>query len=105
MEYWLRLTKLFLVNLIVWCVVGLVIGFILRIAIFGMIVAGIAGIVYWMAGSFVSDKFAPELYEAQILEQRSAPKLYQVVEELSKAAGITPPLLKRSEERRVGKEC
>lgn len=94
MEYWLRLSKLFVVNLLVWCAVGLIFGFIVRLPYMGLIVAFVAGIAYWMAGSFISDKFAPELYEAEILEQRSAPKLYQVVEELSKAAGIVTPLLK-----------
>jgi heat shock protein HtpX len=94
LEYWLRISTLFLANLVVWCIPGLLIGLLLHLAIFGMVVTGFAGLLYWMAGSFVSDKFAPELYQAQTLEQRSAPRLYQVVEELSKAAGIVPPLLK-----------
>jgi Zn-dependent protease with chaperone function len=94
LEYWLRLAKLFVVNLIVWCVVGGVLGLIIRHPILGLVVGFLGGIVYWMIGSFISDKFAPELYAAQTLEQRSAPNLYQAVEDLSKAAGIVTPMLK-----------
>lgn len=91
MEYWIRLGKLFLTNLLVWCVLGSILGFLLRMPIFFLALGAVAGILYWMAASFVSDKFAPELYDAKLLEHRTAPRLYELVEALSRDAGIPSP--------------
>lgn len=88
-----RLTLMIIAIVLMWMGVCGVIGALLREWRGGLVVGGFIGIVYCGLTYLASEKFALDLYEATPLDSLQAPRLYEMVEELSAQVEIEPPLI------------
>lgn len=89
----LRLPLVVCVGCLSWAVLGAILGLIFRHALAGLIVGLIFGIVYVVIGVFASDKFPLDVWDAQLLESNTAPKLYEMLHELCDRADMDLPIV------------
>ena len=77
----------------VWVLVGWVIGLLARAPVPCLLIGLMVGLFFLLFCSFASDRFALDMYDGTLLDADQAPRLYEMVQEISAEAGIEPPLL------------
>lgn len=90
-----RLRLVFVVGVCVlfWALVGAVLGGLLRHPLGGLVCGLLLGSVYVVACSWAAPKFPSDVWDAKLLENVNAPKLYEMLHTLSDRTGIALPTL------------
>ena len=89
----LRLPLVICVSCLLWAALGAVFGALFRHALAGLILGLLFGIGYVVIGSWVADKFPLDVWDANLLENIHAPKLYEMIEALCERVGMEVPIL------------
>ena len=89
----LRLPLVVCVCCLSWAALGASLGALSRHALGGLILGLLLGIGYVVFGSWAADKFPLDVWDATLLENVHAPKLYEMVQALSERVGMEVPIL------------
>ncbi len=89
----LRLVLVVGVCVLCWALVGAVLGGLLRHPLGGFVCGLLLGSVYAVACSWAAPKFPGDVWDAKLLENVNAPKLYEMLHTLSERTGIALPTL------------
>ena len=89
----LRLVLVVGVCVLFWALVGAVLGGLLRHPLGGFVCGLLLGSVYAIACSWAAPKFPGDVWDAKLLENVNAPKLYEMLHTLSERTGIALPTL------------
>lgn len=89
----LRLVLVVGVCVLFWALVGAVLGGLLRHPLGGFVCGLLLGSVYAVACSWAAPKFPGDVWDAKLLENVNAPKLYEMLHTLSERTGIALPTL------------
>lgn len=76
-----------------WAALGALFGALGRHPLGGLIFGLLFGIGYVVFGSWAAEKFPLDVWDAQLLENVHAPKLYEMIHELSDRVGMEVPIL------------
>lgn len=74
-----------------WAALGAILGLIFRHALAGWIIGSIFGIAYAVVGVSAADKFPLDVWDAQLLESITAPKLHEMLHEICDRADADFP--------------
>lgn len=89
----LRLPLVFIACSLFWAALGLLLGASVRHAQAGFVWGLLFGIAYVVFGSWASEKFPSDIWEARLLENEWAPNLYEMLHELSAKMEVPVPTL------------
>lgn len=89
----LRLILVVCVCVLFWALVGAVLGGLFRHPLGGFVGGLLLGIVYAIACSWAAPKFPGDVWDAKLLENVHAPKLYEMLHALSDRTGLALPTL------------
>ena len=89
----LRLPLVICVCCLCWAALGATIGALFRHALGGLILGLLFGIGYVVFGSWAAEKFPLDVWDANLLENVHAPKLYEMIQALSERVGMETPIL------------
>ena len=89
----LRLPLVICVCCLCWAALGATIGALFRHAFGGLILGLLFGIGYVVFGSWAAEKFPLDVWDANLLENVHAPKLYEMIQALSERVGMETPIL------------
>lgn len=88
------MAALYAAGCLFWSILGALLFWPMGHPIIGAIFGWLLGAAYWLMSCWASEKFALDLYGAEILTPELAPNLVEMVQELSTAAGLEePPML------------
>ncbi|MGO8671954.1 MAG: M48 family metalloprotease [Capsulimonadaceae bacterium] len=88
-----RMALLFLACGLMFGVVGALIGLACQDPMLGFVIGVCVGTFYCAIASWGTDRFALDIYDAEVIAKNAAPNLYKTVAKLSAAVGIDPPIL------------
>src|SRR4051812_29866263 len=89
----LRIFGLFMTSCLLWTLMGFVLGLIMGAVGVGVFLGIVVGIANWFVCTWSSEKFALDLYDAELLDSEKAPGMNDMIRELSQEIGIETPLL------------
>ncbi len=89
----LRLPLVICVCCLLWAALGAVFGALFRHALAGLILGLLFGIGYVVIGSSAAEKFPLDVWDAALLENVHAPKLYEMIQALCERVGMDSPIL------------
>lgn len=76
-----------------WTILGLALGAVLHHPLGGFVCGVLVGVVYNAVGSWAADKFPGDVWDAKLLENSSAPNLYEMLHALCSRTGQALPTL------------
>ena len=76
-----------------WAVLGAILGRFSHHTLMGLILGLLFGIGYVVFGSWAAEKFPLDVWDAKLLENVHAPKLYEMIHELCERVDIEAPIL------------
>ena len=76
-----------------WAGLGALCGALFHHAFAGLILGLMFGVGYVVFGSWAADKFPLDVWDANLLENIHAPKLYEMIHELCERVGMAAPIL------------
>lgn len=89
----LRLPLVICVCCLSWAGLGALFGALFRHAFLGLILGLLFGIGYVVFGSWAAEKFPLDVWDAKLLENVHAPKLYEMIQALCERVDIETPIL------------
>jgi heat shock protein HtpX len=89
----LRLVLAAIVCVLFWALVGAVLGGLFRHPLGGFVCGLLLGSIYAVACSWAAPKFPGDVWDAKLLENINAPKLYEMLHTLSDRTGLALPTL------------
>ncbi len=89
----LRLISVVCACILFWALLGAVLGLFFRHPLGGFICGLVLGSLYAVACSWAAPKFPGDVWDAKLLENVNAPKLYEMLRTLSDRTGIALPTL------------
>ena len=89
----LRLPLVICVCCLFWAALGAALGAIFHHALGGLILGLLFGIGYVVFGSWAAEKFPLDVWDANLLENVHAPKLYEMIQALCERVGMETPIL------------
>ncbi|BDI32136.1 hypothetical protein CCAX7_41870 [Capsulimonas corticalis] len=84
---------MFVASFFFWTLMGFVLGLVMGAVPVGIAIGVIVGVVNWFVCTWSSEKFAIDLYDAELLDSEKAPGMNDMIRELSRDIGIDAPLL------------
>ena len=89
----LRLPLVVCVCCLFWAAFGALLGVFSRHALIGLILGLLFGIGYVVFGSWAAEKFPLDVWDAKLLENVHAPKLYEMLQALCERVDMEAPIL------------
>lgn len=89
----LRLPLVICACCLFWAALGAALGSFSHHALGGLILGLLFGIGYAVFGSWAAEKFPLDVWDANLLENVHAPKLYEMIQALSERVGMETPIL------------
>jgi len=89
----LRLPLVICACCLFWAALGALLGALGRHAFGGLIFGLLFGIGYVVFGSWAAEKFPLDVWDAKLLENVHAPKLYEMIQDLCERVGMEVPIL------------
>lgn len=84
---------LFITSCLLWTLMGFVLGVVMGAVGVGVFLGIVVGVGNWFVCTWSSEKFALDLYDAELLDSETAPGMNDMIRELSREIGIESPLL------------